>query len=78
MQQAMQVLGAQQAEIKRIADQITVLAGKVDSIQRSLTTSQTAPVSNPVAAPARKKPPVPKPAQTSPTGAASPPLQLTH
>jgi hypothetical protein len=78
MQQATQVLGGQQAEIKRLSDQVTVLAGKLDTLQRSLTTIQTAPVSNPIVAPARKKPPAPKPAKPSPAGAPAPPLQLTH
>jgi hypothetical protein len=32
MQQATQVLGAQQAEVKRLSDQVTVLAGKVDEV----------------------------------------------
>lgn len=78
MQQATQVLGAQQAEIKRLSDQVMALAGKVDALQRSVAASQTAPVSNPIVAPARKKPPAPKSVQTSPAGAPPPPLQLTH
>jgi uncharacterized coiled-coil protein SlyX len=81
MQQATQLMGAQQAEIKRLSDQVAALAAKLDALQHSVTSSQippTAPIPKPVVAPARKKSAAPKPAEASPAGVPPPPIQLTR
>ena len=78
---ANQLLAAQQAEVKRLSDQMAALNAKLDALQRSIASVQpaaAAPVPKPVA-PARKKPAVPKPVGASPTGAPPPPpLQLSR
>ena len=69
-QAATQLLGSQQAEMKRLSDQITVLATKLDAVQRSVAAVQVAPPAPMPIKPApipmppvRKKPVVPKPAE---------------
>jgi flagellar basal body-associated protein FliL len=69
-QAATQLLGSQQAEIKRLSEQMTALATKLDTLQRSVTSLQvTAPAPIPIKPapipmpPVRKKPVVPKPAE---------------
>ncbi|MDP1584922.1 MAG: hypothetical protein Q8M18_15995 [Bradyrhizobium sp.] len=54
MQSTDRLLAAQQAEIKRLSDQVVALSGKLDLLQRPLASAQGA---LPVAAP----PPAPKP-----------------
>jgi len=67
-QAATQLLGSQQAEIKRLSEQITVLATKLDAVQRSVAAVQVAPPPAPMPIkpapipmpPVRKKPVVQK------------------
>jgi len=82
-----QLLGSQQAEIKRLSEQMTALAAKLDTLQHPVVSVQPAApaavpkpaVSKPIVPPVRKKPVVPKPVDVSPTGAPPPaPLQLSR
>lgn len=81
-----QLLAAQQAEIKRLTDHVATLSGKLDLLQRPVTSAQGAiPSAKPAVAPApataKKKPeaakpvaaakPEPKPVDSRPTGAIS-------
>ena len=71
MQTALQLLNAQQAELKTLSNQILVLEGKVDTLQKSVTAAQpVAPPPAPIftAPPVRKKPVTlnPKPARAPP------------
>jgi uncharacterized coiled-coil protein SlyX len=72
-----QLLASQQAELKRLSDQLAALTGKVDALQQPVA---PAPVAK-QAAPARKKP-APAPVAANPAGAAAPPppppLQLSR
>ena len=63
VQSTERLLAAQQAEIKRLSDQVVALSGKLDLLQRPLSSAQAA---LPAAAPA---PPAPKP---KPVAAAKP------
>jgi hypothetical protein len=61
VQSTERLLAAQQAEIKRLSDQVVVLSAKLDLLQRPLTSAQAAlpaPAAKPVA-PAPKKKPAP-------------------
>lgn len=75
-----QLLAAQQAETKRLSDQIAALNAKLDALQHSVASVQppaAAPAPKPP--PARKKPAAPKPVEASPAGAPPPPpLQLNR
>jgi uncharacterized coiled-coil protein SlyX len=76
MQAATQLLASQQAEIKRLSDQVAALTGKIDALQQPVTPP---PVSKQVA-PVRKKPAAPAVA-AHPAGAPPPPpppLQLSR
>jgi uncharacterized coiled-coil protein SlyX len=78
MQSTAQLVAAQQAEIKRLSDQVAVLAAKIDTLQRPPASAQAAaPVPPPPAPPpaARKKPAAAKPPPGISTGGA--PLPLT-
>jgi hypothetical protein len=81
-QAATQLLGSQQAEIKRLSDQMTALGAKLDTLQRSVASAQVAPpapLPKPIVPPIRKKPAVPKPVDASPAAAPPPPpLQLNR
>jgi uncharacterized coiled-coil protein SlyX len=68
MQAATQLLASQQAEIKRLSDQLAALTGKIDALQQPVT---PAPVAK--QAPVRKKPAAPAPVAAHPAGAAAPP-----
>ena len=59
-----QLLAAQQAEIKRLTDQVAVLSGKLDLLQRPVTSAQAAIQPPKLSAPpaAKKKPEAVKPA----------------
>lgn len=81
------LLAAQQAEIKRLSEQVVVLSGKLDLLQRPLSSAQAAlPTQAPAAAPkpvAAAKPKKPAPVQTTgstSTGGAPlpPPVPLTR
>jgi uncharacterized coiled-coil protein SlyX len=77
IQAATQLLASQQAEIKRLSDQLAALTGKVDALQQPVA---PAPVAK-QAAPVRKKP-APAPVAANPASAAAPPppppLQLSR
>lgn len=87
VQSTERLLAAQQAEIKRLSDQVVVLSGKLDLLQRPLAAAQAA-LPAPAATPAPKaaaaaKPK--KPAAARSTGAVStggaplpPPVPLTR
>jgi uncharacterized coiled-coil protein SlyX len=80
VQSTAQLVAAQQAEIKRLSDQVAALAAKIDTLQRPAATAQAAaPVPPPPAPPpapaARKKPAAAKPPPGISTGGA--PLPLT-
>jgi uncharacterized coiled-coil protein SlyX len=72
MQAATQLLASQQAEIKRLSDQMAVLSGKIDALQ-----GPPAPAPK-QAAPVRKKPAAPAPVAANPAAAPAPPLQLSR
>jgi hypothetical protein len=75
-QSTAQLLATQQAEIKRLADQVAVLAAKVDLLERPAASAQASlPAPQPVAPVARKKPAAPKPPPGISTGGA--PLPVT-
>jgi uncharacterized protein involved in exopolysaccharide biosynthesis len=77
MQAATQLLASQQAEIKRLSDQVAALTGKIDALQQPVAPP---PVVKQVA-PVRKKPAAPA-VTAHPAGAAAPPppppLQLSR
>jgi hypothetical protein len=64
-----QLLGSQQAEIKRLSEQMTAFGTKLDALQHSLTSAQVAAPAPiplkpaPVPLPPVRKKPVPKPAE---------------
>jgi uncharacterized coiled-coil protein SlyX len=78
------LLTAQQAEIKRLSDQLAVLSGKLDLLQQPIASAQAAlppPAPKPVAPPPRKKPTTAaQPAGAISTGGAPlpPPMPLTR
>jgi cytoskeletal protein RodZ len=75
-QSTAQLLATQQAEIKRLADQVAVLAAKVDLLERPAASAQASlPAPQPAAPAARKKPAAPKPPPGISTGGA--PLPVT-
>lgn len=83
MQSTAQLLAVQQAEMKRLSDQVSVLAAKIDLLQRPAAAAQAAlPAQAPQAsAPAaRKKPPARKPPASISVGGAPlpPPVQLNR
>jgi uncharacterized protein involved in exopolysaccharide biosynthesis len=75
MQAAAQLLASQQAEIKRLSDQVAALTGKIDALQQPVAPP---PVSKQVA-PVKKKPAA-APVAANPAGAPPPPppLQLSR
>lgn len=78
VQSTAQLVAAQQAEIKRLSDQVAALAAKIDTLQRPAASAQAAaPVPPPPPAPppaARKRPIAPKqPPGISVGGAPLPP-----
>ena len=83
MQSTEKLLTAQQAEIKRLSDQLSVLSAKLDLLQRPVTSAQAAlppPAPKQVAPAPRKKPAAPQPAGAISTGGAPlpPPVPLTR
>ena len=79
VQSTAQLVAAQQAEIKRLSDQVAALAAKIDTLQRPAASAQAAapvpPPPTPAPAAPRKKPAAPKPPPGISTGGA--PLPLT-
>jgi uncharacterized coiled-coil protein SlyX len=76
-QAATQMLGSQQAEIKRLSEQMTALATKLDTLQRSVTSAPVPPPAVIPLPPVRKKPAVPNPVEAPPAEAPpSPPLRV--
>jgi uncharacterized coiled-coil protein SlyX len=75
MQSTAQLLAAQQAELKRLADQVAVLTAKVDLLERPAASAQASlPAAAPPPAAPRKRPIAPKqPAGISVGGAPLPP-----
>jgi uncharacterized coiled-coil protein SlyX len=76
MQSTAQLVAAQQAEIKRLSDQVTALSAKIDTLQPPAASSQAAPVAppSPPQSAARKRPAAPKqPPGISVGGAPLPP-----
>jgi uncharacterized coiled-coil protein SlyX len=69
VQAATQLLASQQAEIKRLSDQLAALTGKIDALQQPATPAPVAPV--------RKKPAAPAPVAGAPPPP-PPPLQLSR
>jgi uncharacterized coiled-coil protein SlyX len=83
MQSTEKLLAAQQAEIKRLSEQLSALSGKLDLLQPPVTSAQAAlpaPAPKPVAPAPRKKPAPPQPAAAISTGGAPlpPPVSLTR
>jgi uncharacterized coiled-coil protein SlyX len=83
MQSTEKLVTAQQAEIKRLSDQLSALSGKLDLLQRPIASAQAAlppPAPKPVAPAPRKKPATPQPAGAISTGGAPlpPPIPLTR
>jgi uncharacterized coiled-coil protein SlyX len=76
IQSTAQLLAAQQAEIKRLSDQVTALNAKIDTLQRPAASAQASvpPPAAPATPAAPKKKPAPKPAATISTGGAPLPL----
>jgi len=77
------LLAAQQAEIKRLSDQVVALSGKLDLLQRPLASAQAAlpaPAPKPVVPAPRKKPAPAQAAGAISTGGAplAPPVPLTR
>jgi uncharacterized coiled-coil protein SlyX len=78
LQSTAQLVAAQQAEIKRLSDQVAALAAKIDAQQRPAASAQAAAPAPPPSPPppaARKKPAAAKPPPGISTGGA--PLPLT-
>lgn len=77
LQSTAQLVAAQQAEIKRLSDQVATLAAKIDAQQRAAASAQAAapaPPPPPAPAAARKRPAAPKqPPGISVGGAPLPP-----
>jgi uncharacterized coiled-coil protein SlyX len=78
VQSTAQLVAAQQAEIKRLSDQVAALAAKIDTLQRPAASAQAAapvpPPPAPAPAAARKRPAAPKqPPGISVGGAPLPP-----
>jgi hypothetical protein len=74
---------AQQAEIKRLSDQVSTLAGKLDLLQRPVAAAQAAflaPAHKPAGPAPQKKPREAKPEGAISTGGAplAAPIQLRH
>ena len=87
VQSTERLLAAQQAEIKRLSDQVVVLSGKLDLLQRPLTSAQAAlpPPAPKPAAPVRQKKPTSHQTDAVSTGTVStggaplpPPVSLTR
>jgi uncharacterized coiled-coil protein SlyX len=79
LQTSAQLLAAQQAELKRLSDQVSALAAKVEALEHPPASAQaslpaSAPPSPAPAAP-RKRPPAPRPPPGISTGGA--PLPVT-
>jgi uncharacterized coiled-coil protein SlyX len=71
-QETTRLLASQQTEIKRLSDQVAVLSGKIDALQRPATPT---PVQKQITPPERKKP-ASTPTARSATSASPPPPPL--
>jgi uncharacterized coiled-coil protein SlyX len=80
VQSTQQLLAAQQAEIKRLAEQVSALSGKLEMLQRPVTSAQAA-IPAPVPAPKavvpapKKKPEIAKPVAAKPSDADAKPAE---
>jgi hypothetical protein len=83
-QSSERLLAAQQAELKRLSDEVTVVSAKLDLLQRPIASAQASlprPVPrHPAPAAQKKKPAAPQTAGPISTGGAPlpPPVQLTR
>jgi uncharacterized coiled-coil protein SlyX len=78
MQSNAKALAAQQAEVKRLSDQVAAVSAKIDALQSSIASARAAiPAAMPIPP---KKPSKPKPAPRISTGGdpLPAPIQLTH
>jgi uncharacterized coiled-coil protein SlyX len=76
MQANAQILAAQQADVKRLSDQMATISAKMETIQSSIASARAAlPAVIPTTT---KKPAKPKPSAISTGGGPPPPVQLTH
>jgi uncharacterized coiled-coil protein SlyX len=75
LQSTAQLVAAQQAEIKRLSDQVAALGATIDTLQRPAASAQAAAPAPPAPVAARKKPAAPKqpPPAISVGGAPLPP-----
>ena len=73
VQSTEKLLATQQAEIKRLTDQVTALTGKLDLLQRPVTSAQAAiPAQAPPRTPAAAKPVAAKPEAAKPAAQGGP------
>jgi uncharacterized coiled-coil protein SlyX len=70
LQSTAQLVAAQQAEIKRLSDQVSALAAKIDTLQRPAASAQAAIPPAPAAPAPKKKPAAPTPPPAISTGGA--------
>jgi uncharacterized coiled-coil protein SlyX len=70
LQSTSQLMAGQQAEMKRLSDQVSALTAKIDALQRPPASAQAAIPAPPPPPPARKKPAAPKPPAGISTGGA--------
>jgi uncharacterized coiled-coil protein SlyX len=75
LQSSAQVVAAQQAEIKRLSDQVSALSAKIDALQPAAASAQAAAPAPPPPPPAARKRPAARPTPGISTGGA--PLPLT-
>ena len=74
VQSTEKLLASQQAEIKRLSDQVTALTGKLDLLQQPVTSAQAAIPAQPASPrkPVAAKPVAAKPAEAKPAGQGGP------
>jgi uncharacterized coiled-coil protein SlyX len=78
VQSTQQLLAAQQAEIKRLTEQVSALSGKLELLQRPVTSAQAAipaPAPKGVVPAPKKKPEIAKPVAAKPSDADAQPAE---
>jgi uncharacterized coiled-coil protein SlyX len=68
-----ETLAAQQAEVKRLSEQMAALSAKIDALQSAITSARAD-----MPAPARAKKPKPSPSISTGGAPLPPPVELTH